>query len=457
MRLQQDPAGSRPGSDGFVRLLARIGCAIIIFTALSTLYVDYVSVYYAYYGFPYLFIPERLGIGLVALSILTSFVRPNLDDVTSLLATLCHFFFFIPTVVMFVYAGLFPAIFIWTIIIQALLILFSRVRFDLAFRGEVPLNVLQVTLVILSLAGLAIAINAAGIFSLNFNIFEVYDRRAEANEADLGILGYIMQLGIQAALLLITVAFFNRERFYTLVGFGFAVLYFGYTGHKSILFWAIFLVGLLYLARFKNKFIYFLMVSTVFIGVIALAMDTELGGSIANFLIRRTLFTPVLLNQYYVMFAEQFGYLNWSYSKIGLGIFEYTDTVSPTQAVGHYLTGSDSNSANTGMIGFGYINAGHFGVAFYVAVFFAILVGGAALAKGKGVEMLGAALMIRASYFAVTTADLPATFLSGGLGYALILLLIYPSRKAVAQPLSNRTGITRFEGRAPNSALDPAN
>jgi hypothetical protein len=42
--------------------------------------------------------------------------------------------------------------------------------------------------------------------------------------------------------------------------------------------------------------------------------------------------------------------------------------------------------------------------------------------------MLGAAIMVRATYFAITTSDLPSAILSGGLGYSLLLLLVYPAR-----------------------------
>ena len=103
----------------------------------------------------------------------------------------------------------------------------------------------------------------------------------------------------------------------------------------------------------------------------------------------------MLLNHYYMLFADQFGFLNWSYSKVGLGLFEYSDTVSPTEAVGYYLTGNEQNSANTGMIGFGFLNAGHAGVAVYLAVFLAILAASSALSREKGIEMLGAAIMVR--------------------------------------------------------------
>lgn len=419
-------------TDSFAKLVIRLACAGLLFLSLSIIYTDYVSVLFAYYGFQYIFEPARLPLAIGAILVLTAFVAPRIGDVNALLVTLCHFFFLIPTAVMFVYGGLYSSIFLWTVVILLALIGLSRTDISINFRASISLTALELCLFALALAGLALAISSVGLFSLSFNIFEVYDQRALANEADLGIFGYIQQLGVQASLLLIAVAFFNRQYAMAVGGFAIAILFFAYTGHKSFLFWSLFLVAFIYLGRLKNKFSIFVISATVFTWIMVLIMDTSIGSDLNSFLTRRTLFTPVLLNQYYIMFADQFGFLSWSYSKVGLGFFEYTDTVSPTQAVGHYLTGSDTNSANTGMIGFGFINAGHFGVAAYLITFFGIMLLGGGVAKAKGIELLGAAIMIRAAYSAVTTSDLPAIFLSGGLGYALILLLVYPSVTATA-------------------------
>jgi hypothetical protein len=410
----------------FFALLFRMACALALFVGLCDLYVSYVSVAFAYYGFAYDFIPTRLPLALAAIVLLTAFLRPHIREISELTATLSHLFFLIPTAAMYVYGGIFGSIFLWTVIIQALVILVSRLELRLALRTSIPLGILEISLLGLALVGLAIVAIQYGVFSLNFNINEIYERRAEANDADLGILGYVAQFGAQAALLLIAVAFYNRNLPMTGLGLAMTLLYFGYTGHKSMVFWAVFVVLLIYAGRFKSKFLYLVGVSTGFVWLVAWSINTDIGTQLANYLIRRTLFTPVLLNHYYMLFADQFGFLDWSYSKVGLGLFEYSDTVSPTEAVGYYLTGNEQNSANTGMIGFGFLNAGHAGVAVYLAVFLAILAASSALSREKGIEMLGAAIMVRATYFAITTSDLPSAVLSGGLGYSLLLLVIYP-------------------------------
>jgi hypothetical protein len=412
----------------FFALLFRMACALALFVGLSRLYVSYVSVVFAYYGFAYEFIPTRLPLALAAIVFLTAFLRPHIRDISELTAALSHLFFLIPTAAMYVYGGIFGSIFLWTVIIQALVIVVSRLKLRLALRSSIPLGALEISLLALALVGLAIVAIRYGLFSLNFNINDIYERRAEANDTDFGILGYVAQFGAQAALLLIAVAFYNRNRVMTGLGLAMTVLYFGYTGHKSMIFWAVFVIGLMYGGRFKGKFLYLFGAATAFVWLVAWSINTDIGSEAANYLIRRTLFTPVLLNHYYMLFADQFGFLNWSYSKIGLGLFEYSDTVSPTEAVGYYLTGNEQNSANTGMIGFGFLNAGHAGVAVYLVVFLAILAASSALSREKGIEMLGAAIMVRATYFAITTSDLPSAILSGGLGYSLLLLLVYPAR-----------------------------
>lgn len=442
-------------SDTYFRLLLRVLCSLLLFLGLSHLYVEYVSVYFAYYGFAYQSVPTRLPLALSAIAILALLLRPRISDAPALTSALCHLFFLIPTAVMFVFGGLFGSIFVWTIIVQFALIFVSSLDFRVKLRAGVSLNVVMHGLFAIALVGLSLVAYSRGVFSLGFNIFEVYERRTATRLTDPGILGYLEQMGAQAALLLTAVAFHNRKWLMTIVGFGAAVLFFGYTGHKSTVFWAIFLVGFVYAARFRNKFLYLVIGAPVFAWLVVALLETTLGSELANFLIRRTLFTPVLLNHYYVMFADQFGFLEWSYSKVGLGLFEYQDTISPTQAVGHFLTGSDENSANTGMIGFGYINAGHAGVATYLGVFLAILVFAAGLAKQKQIEMLGAAIMIRSTYFAITTSDLPSTILSGGLGYAVLVLLFYPA--AQKEPAGLRqANLVRVSGKPAVAAFPPS-
>lgn len=426
--------------DSFFSLILRLMMALVLFAAFARLYVDFVSVYFAYYGFAYLYTPSRLPIALFAIVALTPLLRPRIGEVASLTSTLCHFFFLIPTAVMFIYAGLFAEIFVWTVVIQTVLILISAksYRFDAA--SGISRALLESILISMSVLGLALVIYQNGILSLNFNMFEVYERRALANVADTGLLGYFEQFGAQAALLLVAMAYYNRQLLETTVGIALCVLYFAYTGHKSTIFWMLFVIAFLYLDRFRNKFIVLVIGATICVWAIAISIETDLGVQLANYLVRRTAFTPVVLNHYYVLFAQQFGFLEWSYSKVGLGLFEYTDTVSPTQAVGHYLTGSDLNSANTGMIGSGYINAGHFGVAIYLAVFAAILMLASGLARTKAIEVLGAAVMMRSAYFAITTSDLPSTVLSGGLGYAVLFLLLYPRTKVLVPGVEQNEG-----------------
>lgn len=435
-------------ADSYLKILLRMGGTVALFLGFAQLYVYYVSVYFAYYGFAYSFIPTRLPIALLVISALSLFLRPRISEITVLLAALCHLFFLIPTAVMFVFAGLFSTIFLWTAVIQATLVVLSSQQFKFNWQLQISQKALYQGLLVIGVSGLAVAIYLRGIFSFGFNIFEIYERRSEANVADIGLLGYLQQMGAQASLLLTAVAFFNRRYLMTLAGFITAVMFFAYTGHKSTVFWALFMIGFLYLSRFKNKFSYLLLGSVFFVWFVAIIIETPLGAELGTFLIRRTVFTPVLLNHYYMMFAEQFGFLDWSYSKVGLGLFEYTDTVSPTQAVGHYLTGSDTNSANTGLIGFGFINAGHVGVALYLVIFVGLLILATGLARQKKIEVLGAALLVRSTYFALTTSDLPATVLSGGLGYALIVLALYPGARVV-RPASAAT-----QGRAAGG--DPA-
>ena len=427
--------------DSFLATVYRVGVALLMFLGLSQLYVDYVSVTFAYYGFTYNYEVTRWPLAVIVIALQGALLRPRISGIADLLSVLSFQFFLIPTSVMYVYGGLYFSVFVWTAIIQIVLIWISVARLPVRSLFTVRLTTLIQILFILSVVGLLFIIYQNGLFSFGFNIADVYERRLEANEADLGIFGYLQQMGAQAALLLIAVAFYNRQLVITFVGISLSIAYFAYTGHKSMLFWSAFLVGILCVGRFRKKFLVFISVSLIFIWSVVFLMDSSVGESVANYLVRRTVFTPILLNQYYVMFADQFGYLQWSYSKIGLGLFEYTDTVSPTQAVGQYLTGQDTNSANTGMIGFGYINAGHAGVAAYVVIFSALLIYASGASRCKQIEMLGAAILVRSCYFAITTSDLPSTILSGGLGYALIVLLVYPEASKSTANVSSAHGV----------------
>jgi hypothetical protein len=148
-----------------------------------------------------------------------------------------------------------------------------------------------------------------------------------------------------------------------------------------------------------------------------------------SYLVRRGFFVPPLLDQAYIDFFKEQPKYYWSTSRMGLGFVENPYEKTAPFLVGEAVFGKPDMSANTGIIGSGFSQAGIPGVMIY-SLLTGILI---AYLNACG-RSAGHALVVSISapvILAITTStDFTTALLSHGLILLLLILTLLPNAES---------------------------
>ena len=222
------------------------------------------------------------------------------------------------------------------------------------------------------------------------------------------------------------------------------LIFFGLTGHKRFALVPIFCIAVYRLVSLDPKYgVYAVILTLLTIGTYYIVFTMEFVNVWENYnalfftmLFTRTLSIPALLNDLYYDFFSQNGFLYWSYSKIGLGFFQYESTWSPAELIGRHMF--TEASANTGMIGSGYMNAGVTGVVIYSVIAGLTLAFVDRVADLRGNRTLYTMLALPSFVVIFTSSDLPSVFFSQGFGIILLMMWLFRIDQEPTQKLESK-------------------
>lgn len=413
--------------------ILQVFVASIYMSLLLLVYVVFIAERWSNMGF------EAIGSGLdVTLAFLisaaTAMALPGASDTRGILITSIFYLFFIPSLVISASTGFDLQYFLAVFIASCIVILFSLY----------PLRALRVKRVsgrlIAAVTGLVVfgsisAMAASGGFvHFNLDLLSVYDFRRAASAEMPQIFGYIFS-GVSKVVAPILLIFALRLRSPLLFVLSCAavLILFGMTSHKSVLFLPVFtVVCYLFLERARAKGLWLILLLFLSIPAIsalevayAALIDPSYPALFTSFIVRRALFIPAYLDQAYIDFFSGVEKYYWSQSRISFGLVDQPYDVGAPRLIGREVFDRPEMSANAGMIGSGFSNAGYMGVAVY-AMFVGLLIS-FLQAAGKIVgHALASAVSLSMVLTIVTSTDLVTAILSHGLLVLLAFLAVFP-------------------------------
>lgn len=223
------------------------------------------------------------------------------------------------------------------------------------------------------------------------------------------------------------------------------LIFFGLTGHKRFVLIPIFCVAIYRLVSLDPKYAFYAVILSILsIGAYYIIFTMEYVNVWQNYnalfftiFFTRTLSIPAQLNDLYYDFFSQNGFLYWSYSKIGLGFFQYDFNWTPAQLIGRHMF--TEGNANTGMIGSGYMNAGTFGVAVYATVAGLTLAFVDRISELRGNRTLYTMLALPSFVIIFTSSDLPNVYFSQGFGVILLMMWLFRFENMPTEKVAGRT------------------
>ncbi|MFG1490968.1 hypothetical protein ABMA58_17095, partial [Oceanospirillum sp. HFRX-1_2] len=188
------------------------------------------------------------------------------------------------------------------------------------------------------------------------------------------VYGYINPVVSKIVIPILTViSVIGKKRFLTLFSIASSLFFFGLTGNKAPILYPFIIIFVYYVSGFKVRDIYilfFLLLS--FLGILFMFFHDSfpLLFTFDSYMIRRAIFVPIQLNQFYIDFFSQNSWYLWADSKISFGLVSSPYNMISQNLIADVYFSKPQMSANAGWIASGYANAGFAG-----AVIYSVLVG----------------------------------------------------------------------------------
>lgn len=410
-----------------------------IFSAILTyIYLDEIVRHWSYMGFKGTF--SFFGLAQSSISVLLlSMACPLKNSTKTYVLVTMMFFSFIPSIIYFSYAEsglLYGFIFYVAIVI---VFLFSSIGINLPYFGVSNVNAYMYAIAAIISVALIAQAAFGGLEGFNLDIEKVYDFRRETASRMPPIFAYVYS-NVSSALIPILVVISIKKKRHAMLAISLVMtlFMFGMSHHKSALFGPIF-VALLYLlfstprlrAHIILAFMAIPILSLLEIAYVRAGSDGVDFAYATSLIIRRVLFVPGMLDGAYVEFFSQNAKYYWSYSSVLSWAITNPYNMSPPFVIGFEYFADLDTSANTGIIGSGFANAGMLGVAFYAAAA-GLLISIFNYYGEKIDRAIVASISLTTVFNILTSTDLLTAFLTHGMLLLIILLALYPREQSNA-------------------------
>lgn len=257
--------------------------------------------------------------------------------------------------------------------------------------------------------------------NMNFDLMKVYEyREVNAEKSSFGILAYFMNWGYQIInIFLISYYFINKKYFIFTIFLIIQIFFFAVSTHKSVLFYPLMVVGIIYLFNKKNPFLLIINIVNIILLLCFLLyyfMDDII---LTSLLVRRVFFIPAILSHHYFDFFGSNNLIYWSNSVLSPFI-DYPYDIKMTKLIGNEMgTGA---SANNGIVSSGYAHFSFVGIFIYFIIFAFVIkiIDGVCKNSNNLIALCISIIPIRA---ALISSDLLTTLLTHGLLVSLMILL----------------------------------
>ena len=425
-----------------------IGALLIFyFLILSVLYEMYISPIFGYRGFtidrnPYVFWVSIVTIGFVSAVFRVS-AKPS-----SMILYFYVLFMLIPQLSYTYNSNGHPYVATLSGMVFFILYFSAKMPMEIVGIREISFEKFEKLIYLFLIFVVGYAFYRLGYDQFGLKIDEVYKRR------EILELRYDRVLSISIGLSFILIVFLSivKSAEFSLkifIPLAIGLLLFGMTGHKKFALVPIACVIIYRMISLSPKYSFYFVTGSILLAALYyIFFGLEFVNVLENYkamfftmFFTRTLSIPAQLNDLYFDFFSNNGFLFWSYSKVGLGFFQYDFDWSPAQLVGFHMF--TKGSANTGLIGSGYMNAGTVGVVIYAMIAGVTMAFVDRIAKLRGNRALYTMLALPSFLIIFTSSDLPNVYFSQGFGVILLMMWLFqihgqPKTQPAGQPAKAR-------------------
>lgn len=340
-----------------------ITSVILLRVLLDYVYIQRIAPFFSYANFDYNFEITNYTISWAVLITSFSLILPflkNINPCSSQAAIILYLIRFVPFTSMIANKGFSIGFIVLMLVFWVIFFLMLKFlpSFKLTYISTKTDKILYGMLAIFSITVLYIS-GVYAHFRLNFDLFNVYDLRMEARGFELPIILQYLWPASSNILPMILVYYILKKKYYIVLFIGLVILLnFSINGSKSTLFKMLFCISLMFISP-KN------VLKLIIIGCPLLCLLADIVDSltdvnlISNFVIRRVLFIPTLLDSLY------YEYVNNSHP-----VFFNSEAVTNMAFdLGDQYFGKEEMRCNNGLFTDAYMNLGTIGCLVFPFLF----------------------------------------------------------------------------------------
>lgn len=430
---------------------AKISFLVLVYIFLIHLvFVDKITTVYGYMGYKYYGIDIFESALIVFFSIFPVYFMRIFDESPSAFSViLIYAIVYLPT--QYMMSAIDPMIqgqILYRFTLMAALFILTYVSSKTIYISgykKISKGVFRILMTILYSLLFLVVLSQFG-FTINLISFgEVYDVRSEyktsLQKSSTLVIYAISFLSIISAFL-VGYALKHRNWIFGSMGILAIVYLFGMTGHKSMLFSSLLMIGLVLMYRgvdSSQKYVRRLVSYLCALITLSWIIDEITGGLMFTSLFtRRMIVTPGLLTNYYFEFFSINPPAQLAHSFLG-SIFTYPYDVNPAFIIGKQYFNSETMSANANIFADAFANFRLIGILVFSGIFGVIL----AFIDGysqKLKDSVGVIMGLALPFFSLTNSALFTTLLTHGLLFAVVLTYLYVSSE------DNKIGEKKSEG-----------
>jgi hypothetical protein len=331
---------------------------------LGFIYINFMSVVVAYYGFHYKpnFMLTIISWFIYLLCMV--FIKSNFEKSSDFFVFIFFILIISPMLILMELGGKDPTYFFYSLVCFVVINLMVRMP-DIKLPRFKNGNYLVLTLSLaIVFATFSMFYITGGFGKITFDLTRVYEVRLETSVIYFGgIWGYVTTWATKIVLpFLLSIALFREKYLFLAFMIFVQALAFGITGHRSMaILWLIAIA--IFLARNKKHRNFYVLVSFMcFLSVIYLLYAYFDEIMVSSTIFRRALFLPSFLNYTYYEFFSVNEYVYYSNTVLS-GIIEYPyGDVKLSHVVAGEILGTPEAGANTGFLGSSFAHGGPVGM-----------------------------------------------------------------------------------------------
>ena len=376
---------------------------------------------------------SSLGIAFIGIFVLVILLPKSVCKISDAFNWVFAVFLLIPALV----GVMFSAVSIKMILLSfgVLLVVTAASKINYAFipKKRIPVNPLYFAWILL-FCGLIPILFFGSYSGVEFTVEKIYENRELISNNQFALFEYVHPILSKAVLPFLLLVYIHKKKYlFALVILILSFSMFFLVQHRAALIYPVMVISGHYLYKYHLKnFGYFITWSIIVIVaamIVNLFYGDFLGVGLPDFVLRRSLMVPSILQSVYLEFFTENPFTFFSDSKVTLGMIQYPYDKSVPYLIGEFIDLPQAH-ANAGIVGSGYQHAGIFGVFIYSMILATVMLTIDVLTPHEW-KSVAFGMALPGFYWIICSSDVLSVFLTHGLIVTLLFVILLNSGRRI--------------------------